>query len=407
MTKQSIFSSVLIIFLLLTTLSAQDPYAAKLIEKLKNADPQIRKNAVELLGSDKNTAKQAVEPLIDTLNDTDAAVREAAYQVLKRITKQDFPPQYDPWINWWEKEGAKQFGENVGFTRDITETKTYITFAFISMIVILILILLFIGIFSFMGGSKIKEMKEITKRLEKYLLEADEVTQKSDRVIAELEQRRTELIGFFSKLKEENESEIERFSDLLQQNVEHRMRESTMQLREKAEMELEQTLNRFKEDVQREITRLVNEQKEKTIGEFTSYEARFLREIEAYIVFLEGSFDLIHEKYEDALRAYKKVLTLKPDHQLGWVNNGLTLRKLGRYNEALESYEQALHLSPDDPPSLYQTAATYALLRKKEKMLEYLTRAFQFDGELKDESLNDPAFQSYWHDPDFKNVAES
>lgn len=402
--KQSILGTVLILFSLLTVLSAQD-FSTQLISSLEHKNPQVRKNAAELLGTYK--MKHAVKPLIDTLGDDDPEVNRAAWLALKRITKKDLPTEYDVWIDWWNKEGSTQFGETAGFEFQMAEARTYITFAFVSTIVILILILLFIAVFSFMGGSKIKEMKEITKRLEKYLLEADEVTKKSDRVIADLEQKRTEIIGFFSKLKEENEGEIERFSELLQQNVEHRMREITAQLRQKAEGELDQTINRFKEDIHREITRVASEQKEKVLGEFASYEARFLKEVEAYIIFLEGSFDLANNKYEDALRAYKKVVNLKPDHPLAWTNGGLALRKLGRYNEALESYEQALGLSPDDPPTLYQTAATYALLRKKPKMLEHLTRAFQFDGELKDEALNDPAFEFYWHDADFKNLAES
>ncbi len=404
LSKQYILIAGLILFLAITFLPAQD-FSSQLISSLEHKDPEVRQNAAELLGTYK--VKHAVKPLIDTLGDEDSEVNQAAWLSLKRITKKDLPAEYDIWIDWWRTEGLQQFAETVGVEAQLAEAQNYITFAFISMLVILILILLFIAVFSFMGGAKIKEMKEITRRLEKYLLEADEVTKKSDRVIADLEQKRTEMISFFSKLKEENQGEIERFSELLQQNVEHRMREITMQLREKAEGELDQTIIRFKEDLKREIARSGGEQKDKILGELSSYEARFLKEVEAYIIFLEGSFDLTHNKYEEALRAYKKVVNLKPDHPLAWANSGLALRKLGRLNEALESYEQALGLNPDDPPALYQTAATYALLHKKQKMIEFLTRAFQFDSELKDEALNDPAFEFYWHDPEFKNLAES
>ena len=51
-------------------------------------------------------------------------------------------------------------------------------------------------------------------------------------------------------------------------------------------------------------------------------------------------------------------------------------------------------------------AATYALLKQKDKMLETLSRAIANDGEYKDEALNDAAFRNYWNDPAFKDIAE-
>ena len=79
----------------------------------------------------------------------------------------------------------------------------------------------------------------------------------------------------------------------------------------------------------------------------------------------------------------------------GWRNTSL-----------IESYQKALELSPNSPVALYNLAATFAVLRRKDKMIEALSRAIANDGEYKDEALNDPAFREYWNDRAFKDVAE-
>jgi tetratricopeptide (TPR) repeat protein len=86
---------------------------------------------------------------------------------------------------------------------------------------------------------------------------------------------------------------------------------------------------------------------------------------------------------------------------------GTAYRELMRYDEALEAYQKAIELDPEDPSSYYNMAATYARLRKRDKMLETLNLAIKNDGEFKDEALNDPAFRDYWNDPSFKDLAEA
>ncbi|MCK4908327.1 MAG: tetratricopeptide repeat protein [Planctomycetes bacterium] len=389
----------LITFLLLglgiPDLSAQES-SHDVIASLDHKNPKVRELAIELISQKK--IKTAVGSLIETLEDENEEIRVSAHRVLQQLTRKDFPLDYTAWSDWWNKEGAgnKEFAEKIFTASDLTKIRERIYFAMGVIIALLALLLLFILVFSFMGGSKIKEMKEVLKRADKYISDAEEVTKKSDQVIEELEVRRSEMLGFFSKLKNENESEIERFCDLLQQNVEHRMREVTMNLREKAETELKQTAEQIRTDIVREVKRIFAEQK-----------GKFLNEVEAQMLFVEGSFYLANNKHEDALKIYEKVLTLKPDHHMALINRGAALRNLKRYKESIESCEKALQASSDNPAALYQLAATYALMKNKDKMIDGLTRAFQGETELKDEALNDQAFKSYWHDRAFKNLAES
>lgn len=398
--KRKIFRGILITILLLMSgsLLAQDA-SRDLIMTLEHKDWRSRKSAAQLIGAYK--IKSAVKPLIDILGDEHPEVRQAARNSLVRITKQNFPPEYDSWIDWWDQEGSKQFGGIGLIDSDTGES------LFIISISLLLLLFLFIMVFSYIGGSKIKTIKELIKRAEEYLYKTDEINKKFDKVTEELDQNRTELVSFFKRLKDENQTEIERFSDLLQENVEHRLREATMNMREKAETELKETLNQLKGNIDHEIRRLGTEQSERFNTEIDERKEKFLNEVEAHTLFIEASFHLVNARYQEALRIYKKLLSLNPEHYTAWSRCGTALRHLTRYDEALESYEKALLLAPDNPKILYNIAATYALMRKKSKMIEHLTRAFQFDGELKDEALNDSAFKQYWTDSAFKDIAEA
>lgn len=392
---------ILVTAILLSTnlwLKADD---SDLIPYLRDRDDSIRKNTANLLGSMRS--KIAVKPLIDMMEDeTNNDVRTTVHNALMRITGQNLPLEYDKWIKWWEEIGRKQFEPS-----SLRESDASQTAAFIVIGISLLLLLLFIMIFSYIGGAKIKEIKEIIKKAERYTTDADGVTQRFNNLIEEIEKRRSDSVDFFHKIKDENTVEIERFSDLLQENLEHKMREVTMNLREKAEAELKDTVNQIRHDIEREVKRFVMEYRDRLDKDVEEDRKKFGAEVETYIIFTEGSFYLANGRYKEALRHYKKVLESKPDYYHAWDNNGTALRQLNRYDEALESYHKALELAPDNPLVSYNLAATYALMRKKDKMLEFLKRAFQSDTALKDEALNDHAFKGYWSDKDFKDIAES
>ena len=52
-------------------------------------------------------------------------------------------------------------------------------------------------------------------------------------------------------------------------------------------------------------------------------------------------------KLDEAIEAYKKSISLKPDFALAHYNLGSTLQELGRLDEAEASYTQAIALKPD------------------------------------------------------------
>jgi tetratricopeptide (TPR) repeat protein len=392
------------------------------INNLRDVNATVRRNAISTIAEKR--IESAIRPLIDLLaRETDDSVRNAAVEALERLTgARGNGPDFMKWQKWWEEEGKKRFGtanfsessinQRVEAKIKEVDDKTReaknenrilsITVAIIATAFVLVMIY-FVGHVS----SKLKEWKELVRQAGVYIEESQQITKRTDRVLEELEAKKLDILEFVKKLKEEKEAEIERFSDLLQQNTDHKLREEVMELRQKAEKELEETVGQLRQQIEMEVRRMGGDQKEKLDKDFFSQHDRFKKEVEAHTLFLQASFAHSHGKPEEALKIYRRLVALKPDHQVGWEKMGTAYRELMRYDEALEAYQKAIELDPSDPSSYYNMAATYARLRKRDKMLETLNLAIKNDGEFKDEALNDPAFRDYWNDPSFKDLAEA
>jgi tetratricopeptide (TPR) repeat protein len=401
---------------LFSPLLAQDEYTWA-IENLSNMDPKVRESAAILLGQKR--VKTAVWPLIARLQDEDEAVRIAAATALQRITRlgRGYAMDYKLWNQWWEREGHKDYPievikrveieplrEEVSKLRtDVQKLKGELYKAErdvrTSMIAILILAVLFLLIMIYFTGvsaSRLKAWKEAMKQTEVYVQKGNELTRHMDKITDELNGKKGELLEFQAKIREESQNEFERFCELMQSNLEHRMRESSTELRARAEAEIEDIFSQLRTQITHELRR-----------EFMERETRLLKEVEAEKLFIEGLLLIYHRKPLEALKLFNRVLGIKPDYVLALEYKGNALRSMRRYDEALDSYQHALELQPENPSALYNTAITYAELKKRDKVLEYLSKAFQNNGDYKEEAINDSAFKEYWYDPAFKELTEA
>lgn len=407
------------------------------IQKLTHKDVQVRISAATLLAEG---TKRGIPYLMDALKtEAEYSVKVALMTALRKLTEKDFGTDDTLWKAWWDNEGSKIYPKAVLKAEEIKRLKEDIlklkedlktnskqsealramiesektrvnedinSKAYFLMFIAAIFILVMIY-FSAFGYSRLRLWKETIKQADVYIKESNEITKRTSAILDELEIKRRDAISFFTKLREENTGEIERFCDMLQQNTEHRMREVVMGLREKAEQEIAQTLGEWKKQVEYEIKKSGSETSEKLLGSIKEKEGQFLKEVGIHTIFLDASFHAANGRYDDALRMYKKLVGIKHDHHAAWTNMGVALRELKRYDDALDAFNQALELLPEDSGALYNIAALYAVQRKKDKMLEYLAKSFQNNGEYKDEALNDPHFKEYWNDRAFKDLAEA
>jgi tetratricopeptide (TPR) repeat protein len=256
-------------------------------------------------------------------------------------------------------------------------------------------------------SSRIKEWKELMRQSDGYLKEGKQITERVDAILDEIDTKKNDLLDFYGKLKDDSEDEISRYADALQQKSDHRLREEVMDLRQKAEKELGATLGEMKTQLEHEVRRQMENQRKKFDSESGEAQKKFLQDVEAHRLLMEGVFYATHRRFDEAIKTYRRLLAVRPDHAPAWVRLGDVHRELAQFDAAEEAYRKALESAPQDPRACYSLAALFAKRKNRDRMLEFLTRAVANDGEFKDEALNDEAFRDFWNDPAFKDLAEA
>ena len=68
------------------------------------------------------------------------------------------------------------------------------------------------------------------------------------------------------------------------------------------------------------------------------------------------------KKYEEAIKAFDKVIEISPNDSLAWDNKGDLLERLAKYNEAMKVYDKAIEINQQGPLIRY----------KKEKLSKHI-----------------------------------
>lgn len=245
------------------------------VQSLEHQNPEVRMLAARLAG--KQRLATAVGRLVRLLDDEAETVRQAAHASLMEITGRNDPADAGVWKSWWEHEGHKAYPEHLltepqiseivarevqresdQYVRRVEAAKQEVRFM---SVVMGVAVILFLGVMIFFVGnvsSRIKGWRQLVSQAETYLKQGQEITDRADKILAELDAKKLEVQNSFAKLREEHEAEVARYAEIQEQNLEHKLREELMVLRQSAEKELAQTVEDLKTQIEVEGRRALN-----------------------------------------------------------------------------------------------------------------------------------------------------
>jgi len=85
--------------------------------------------------------------------------------------------------------------------------------------------------------------------------------------------------------------------------------------------------------------------------------------------------------YDQALKLFKEVIKLAPDHAEAHYSIGVACGKLGRYEEALAAYEKAISIEPDFAMAYNNLSVVYGMLNRWDEAVEACRNAVRIDPE--------------------------
>ena len=93
----------------------------------------------------------------------------------------------------------------------------------------------------------------------------------------------------------------------------------------------------------------------------------------------EGYTYAVAGKYQDALDAYNKALSIDPDDANTWIGKGSVLYNLARYQESLDAYNKALSIDPNNADVWYRKGTALYMLGRRQESLDAYDKALSID----------------------------
>lgn len=123
-----------------------------------------------------------------------------------------------------------------------------------------------------------------------------------------------------------------------------------------------------------------------------------------FVVNLKGWLLCMSNKCEEAIAYHDSALALNPKHYFGYLDKAIAQYKLERYADMITTLDQADKLVPNQVWVKYNRACCYAKLKNRDGTLAALADAIKTDSLAKANASQDPDFQAYHNDPDFKKL---
>ena len=110
--------------------------------------------------------------------------------------------------------------------------------------------------------------------------------------------------------------------------------------------------------------------------------------------------------FSGAEKLSRQIVQTNPTSEKAWSLLARSLKNLGRYDEAITTFQKVLEVGGDQPTvTMYNTAACYALLGRKDESLKWLERAITAGFPYLNYLRGDDDFKTLRAEPKFKQLA--
>lgn len=94
-----------------------------------------------------------------------------------------------------------------------------------------------------------------------------------------------------------------------------------------------------------------------------------------------GNMHLQMQKYQEAIEAFKKAIAIRPTYDLGYIQLGACLYNLKRYAEAIESFKKVVEIDPNSATGWLYIGISNMQLKKFEAALDPMKRTVELQPE--------------------------
>jgi tetratricopeptide (TPR) repeat protein len=128
--------------------------------------------------------------------------------------------------------------------------------------------------------------------------------------------------------------------------------------------------------------------------------------LDAHSLYLWGEALRELERYEEALVPLERAAEIVPDQIPIWIALGWCYKRIGRLDLAIESLETAVAIEPSTALLHYNLACYWSLAGNKERLLQSLSRTLSIDADFRKLIDDEPDFDPFRSDPDFRSLCE-
>jgi len=122
------------------------------------------------------------------------------------------------------------------------------------------------------------------------------------------------------------------------------------------------------------------------------------------LMYLKGEALRSLERHKEAVIPLRKAVDLAPSDVHAWLALAWCYKRVGRLRLAVKALRSGLEVEPDLAILHYNLACYYSLLGHKRAMLECLGHAFSLDANYRDMVGNEPDFDPFRNDADFRDL---